>query len=120
VRAHVLVAEDNQIVLDALRLLLEGHGFKVSLAASVDDAVSHARQSPVDVLLLDLSLGSADGLEVLMQISGSKHMPRASVALTGHDVPELHERAMNAGCCEVWLKPVPSRELIERIERLLR
>jgi CheY-like chemotaxis protein len=111
---HVLVAEDNALVADAMRLLFEETGHRVTTAASITDVVAAAVADPVDLLLLDLGLADGDGLEALARLRDRDATPRVVVALTGRDEPEVIERCKLAGCREVLLKPVPIGELLRR------
>ena len=111
---HVLVAEDNTLVADAMRLLFEETGHRVTTAGRIADIVRAASEDPVDLLLLDLGLADGDGLEVLEQLRAREALPRVSVALTGRDEPEVIERCRAAGCREVLLKPVPVGELLRK------
>jgi CheY-like chemotaxis protein len=109
---HVLVAEDNALVADAMRLLFEETGHRVTTAGTIADTVAAASADPVDLLLLDLGLCDGDGLDVLPALARLEALPRVSVALTGRDEPEVIERCRAAGCRAVLLKPVPARELL--------
>ena len=109
---HVLVAEDNRLVADAMRLLFEETGHRVTTAGSIVEVVAAAISDPVDLLLLDLGLSDGDGLEALAQLRERGALPQVNVALTGRDEPEVIERCKAAGCREVLLKPVPARELL--------
>ena len=111
---HVLVAEDNTLVADAMRLLFEETGHRVTTAGTIVDVVRAAASDPVDLLLLDLGLADGDGLDVLDQLRGRDAMPRVSVALTGRDEPDVIARCRAAGCRDVLLKPVPVGELLRR------
>jgi CheY-like chemotaxis protein len=111
---HVLVAEDNALVADAMRLLFEETGHRVTTAGTIVDVVAAAASDPVDLLLLDLGLSDGDGLEVLAQLRERGALPRVNVALTGRDEPEMIERCKAAGCREVLLKPVPVGELLRK------
>lgn len=109
---HVLVAEDNQLVCDAMRTLFEETGHRVSIAGHVAEIVDIASSDPVDLLLLDLGLADGDGFEVLEALRQRNAMPRVSVALTGRTEPEVEARCHALGCVSVLLKPVPARELL--------
>lgn len=109
--AHVLLVEDSVLVVDALRLLLEETGHRVSAAFTVRQAVDTARAERPDVILLDLTLGREDGLSVLNELARSNSMPRVAVAVTGHDTPAMRERCLEAGCVEVLTKPIRPMEL---------
>jgi CheY-like chemotaxis protein len=111
---HVLVAEDNTLVADAMRLLFEETGHRVTTAGTIVDVVRAASSDPVDLLLLDLGLSDGDGLEVLAQLGARGALPRVNVALTGRDEPEVIARCRAAGCRDVLLKPVPVGELLRR------
>jgi two-component system KDP operon response regulator KdpE len=111
---HVLVAEDNTLVADAMRLLFEETGHRVTTAGTIADVVRAATDDPVDLLLLDLGLADGDGLDVLDQLRALEALPRVSVALTGRDEPEVIARCKDAGCREVLLKPVPVGELLKK------
>jgi CheY-like chemotaxis protein len=116
---HVLVAEDNELVCGALRVLLEETGHRVTTAPSIASAVAAALADPVDLLLLDLGLADGDGLEVLSQLGARGALPRVSVALTGRDEADLVARCRAAGCRDVLLKPVPARELLRKAREWL-
>lgn len=116
---HVLVAEDNDLVSGAMRLLFEESGHRVSTAPSITESVRVAAADPVDLLLLDLGLTDGDGLEVLDQLRARGAMPRVAVALTGRDEPEVVARCREMGCADVLLKPVPARELLAKAREWL-
>jgi CheY-like chemotaxis protein len=107
-----MVAEDNELVCDAMRVLFEETGHRVTTVPSILAAVQSATADPVDLLLLDLGLADGDGLEVLRQLAARGALPRVSVALTGRDEQEIVTACRAAGCREVLLKPVPARELL--------
>ncbi|NUO37309.1 MAG: response regulator [Gemmatimonadaceae bacterium] len=116
---HVLVAEDNELVVTAMQVLFEETGHRVSTAPTIVATVRIAATDPVDLLLLDLGLADGDGLDVLVQLKERGTMPRVAVALTGRDEPEVVERCRALGCADVLLKPVPARELLARTRRWL-
>jgi DNA-binding response OmpR family regulator len=116
---HVLVAEDNDLVSGAMRVLFEETGHRVSTAPSIARTVALASDDPVDLLLLDLGLADGDGLDVLAQLKDRGAMPRVTVALTGRDEPEVVARCREMGCTDVLLKPVPAREMLRRAKEWL-
>jgi CheY-like chemotaxis protein len=111
---HVLVAEDNALVADAMRLLFEETGHRVTTTGSIADTVAAAAVDQVDLLLLDLGLSDGDGLAVLSQLASRDALPRVTVALTGRDEQEVSSRCLAAGCRAVMLKPVPVGELLRK------
>ena len=116
---HVLVAEDNDLVSGAMRVLFEETGHRVSTTPTIVSTVAVAASDPVDLLLLDLGLADGDGLDVLAQLKVRGAMPRIAVALTGRDEPEVVARCREMGCADVLLKPVPAREMLRRAKEWL-
>ena len=116
---HVLVAEDNELVCDAMRVLFGETGHRVSTAGHVAEILDIAESDPVDLLLLDLGLADGDGFEVLSALRTRGITPKVIVALTGREEPGLVERCVAAGCTAVLLKPVPVRELLRQAREWL-
>ncbi|HEX4469867.1 MAG TPA: response regulator [Gemmatimonadaceae bacterium] len=117
--AHVLIVEDNDLVSSALRVLFEQTGRRVSIAATVADAIAVASADRPDLMLIDLTLPDGNGLAILETLRRENRVPRVAVALTGHDDPSIAERCAQLGCADVLLKPVPTRELLRRAEKWL-
>lgn len=112
---HVLIVEDSALVVGALRLLLEETGHRVSAASTVLDAIDAVRRERPDVVLLDLTLGHEHGLAVLDALSRTDECPPVTIALTGHDEPEVRERCLAAGCRDVLIKPIAPFALPKQI-----
>lgn len=110
---HVLIVEDNELVTGALRILLESADLRVSVAATIAEALPIARDDSPRITLLDLTLPDGDGLALVgpLRDAGCSTV----VALTGRDDPETRARCLEAGCADVLLKPVPARELLARL-----
>jgi CheY-like chemotaxis protein len=81
-------------------------------------AVERAEEWNPDVMLLDVTLADGDGLRVLELLRESNHAPLNTIALTGHDDDEVHQRCMDAGCVDVLLKPVPIARLVALVQSL--
>ncbi|MEP6494888.1 MAG: response regulator [bacterium] len=109
-QAHVLIVEDNELVTGAMRILFESADRRVSIAHSIAEALGIGRADPAALVLLDLTLPDGDGLSLVepLRVAGC----RTIVALTGHDDPETRARCIAAGCADVFVKPVPARQLL--------
>jgi CheY-like chemotaxis protein len=117
--SRVLIVEDSPLVTDAFRVLLSDAGYDVDAAATVAEAVERATSNPVDLMLLDLSLPDGHGLEIMEALRNSGVLPRATLAMTGHNDSRSRRSCIEAGCADVLLKPVPISELLRQIERHL-
>lgn len=121
--AHVLLVEDSDIVSGALRILFEETGRRVTTAGTVAAALAALDAEMPDIVLLDLTLPDGDGMRVAdaarAKAESSGTRAPVLVALTGRDEASIVARCKAAGCAEVLLKPVPARELLATVERLL-
>ena len=79
------------------------------VAGTVAAAIAACYETPVDLMLLDVTLPDGDGLDVLAQATTT---PRVTLALTGWDEPAVIARCRAAGCRDVLLKPVSARTLL--------
>ena len=112
---HILLVEDSTLVSEAMQVLLEETGHRVTLAATAADAIDAATAEPPDVMLLDLGLPDADGLTVLDALTDRGIAPQHTIALTGDADDATVARCLAAGCHDVLLKPVPLRELLRKL-----
>jgi len=99
---------------------LAERGFRVATAEDGLDAFDTALALQPDVILMDLSLPVLDGWEVtglLKRTERTRTIP--IVALTAHLLPSAHERAREAGCSSVMVKPCPPRDLEAELRRHL-
>ena len=111
-QAHVLLVEDSELVSSALRILFESADHRMSVAASIAEALDVIPGDPPKLALLDLTLPDGDGLalvEPLLSVGCE-----TVVALTGHDDRATRDRCIAAGCADVLVKPVPARELLAK------
>jgi DNA-binding response OmpR family regulator len=115
----ILIVEDSTLVTDAFEILFRAAGYDVSVAANVAEAIARGRAGSIDIMLLDLSLPDGDGLEVLENLGAAGRLPRATLAMTGHDDPKIRQRCLDAGCADVLLKPLPIGDILRHIERHL-
>ena len=116
---HLLLVDDSALVTEALGVLFEETGHRVTTAARVAEAVAACQADPPDVMLLDVTLGDEDGVLVLEELRRLGGTIPTTVAMTGHDDDATRERCLAAGCIAVLVKPVPTRELLRVVGELL-
>jgi CheY-like chemotaxis protein len=117
--ARVLVVDDDEVVRMSLCKILEHHGFEVTEAASVSQALKFISSQKFDVLLSDLHMpGAGDGLTV---VSAMRHANPEAVTLLLSAFPEM-SAAANAillQADEILVKPMNIPDLLNAItERL--
>jgi len=111
----VLVADDHEVVRTGLASLFAGSDIQiVAEAADSHEAVEKAIQHKPDVVLLDIRLGEADGLEALDKIH--REVPQSRVVmLSTYDNPTYVARAVALGASDYVLKGATRQELISTI-----
>jgi DNA-binding response OmpR family regulator len=124
--ARVVVCEDDEATLDLLCDHLVADSFGVLPAPSAADALRLCRYNHPDILLLDLTLPDASGLDVLREIReadgiGSRFNPQLPViVLTGRGADVDRVRGLESGADDYVLKPFHYEELRARIGAVLR
>jgi len=113
---RILLVEDSEDSRNSLSKLLEIEGYEVIQAADGSQAVALALNARPDLILMDLSLPVIDGLTASKEIRSRKSRVPI-VALSGHDVVDLHSEAAAAGCTDYVTKPVDFDALISVISK---
>jgi DNA-binding NtrC family response regulator len=110
VRENILVVDDDEGVRRALCQSLEQNGYVVSGADSGERALARLRETPLDLVILDLVLPRVDGLEVLKQITALR--PEVAVVMiTGYASVETAIKAMKMGAIDYVVKPFRMEEV---------
>jgi len=117
-RGRVLVVEDEAYVRDSLVEILRARRFDATAAGSVAEAVAHLARAPVDVVLSDLRMPGADGLDLVRRMqTTSPEVP--VVILTGHGNVASAVECLKAGASDYILKPAEPEALEVALERAL-
>jgi two-component system, cell cycle response regulator DivK len=118
--ARILVVEDNDRNLKLVRDVLRYAGFDVVEAHTGEQGVALARESPPDLVLMDLQLPGIDGSEAMRQLRLSPSTAGVPVvALTAFAMKEDRERTLLAGFDGYMTKPVSVRALPEQVRGYL-
>ena len=117
---HILVVDDESQIRELLAVYLTRQGFRVSTAASSEETMRLVKESPIDLVVLDIGLADEDGLKLLSTIK-AKHPDLRVVMLTGMGfVEELLQEANQNGADGYVSKVLPLDELLAAIERALK
>ena len=113
---RILIVDDHQLFAEALttRLALDDRFDVVGTAGSGRDAVRLARDSPVDVVLMDMSMPEGDGLGATRRLL-ALDSPPCVIALSGHTDRLTRAAALEAGVAEFVSKTGAYDELAETI-----
>jgi two-component system, OmpR family, KDP operon response regulator KdpE len=115
---RVLVVDDELQILRALRVILRDAGFEVVPAQSVAEALDRAAVRPPRAAIVDLVLPDGDGIEVTRGLREWSEMPILVLSAIGEE--EQKVRALEAGADDYVTKPFAARELVARLQAVLR
>ena len=116
---EVLVAEDHTLTQKVARIMLEGLGCSVTIAANGLEAVEWVKQKSFDLILMDCRMPEMDGLEATQQIH--RDLPKDQrppiVALTAQAIKGDRERCLAAGMDDYLAKPFTRDQLMGILTR---
>lgn len=115
---RALVVEDEVALADLVASYLERAGFEVTVVHDGDRAVRAAREVDPDVIVLDLGLPGLDGIEVCRQVRTFSDAYVVMLTARSEEVDTLI--GLSVGADDYMTKPFSPRELIARIQAMLR
>ncbi len=117
-RAHVLVAEDDEMQAELIRRSLLSEGHTVTVVHDGAAALDAARRLRPDLVVLDLMLPVLDGFDVCRTLRGDGDTP--VLMLTARTAEDDVLRGLDLGADDYMTKPYSPRELLARIRTVLR
>ena len=108
---RVLVVDDEENIRHVLQLLLRRAGYEVDTASDGVEALQALRDSPYDVVLLDLRMPRLDGLSFLDEVQQTQH-GATIIVMSAYGSPETAIQAMKKGAYDYLNKPFESDEVL--------
>ena len=116
---NVLVVDDEPVLAEMVSMALRYEGWNITTAADGASAISAARGTRPDAVVLDIMLPDMSGLDVLRQLrEHSPHLP--VLLLTAKDAVEDRIAGLTAGGDDYVTKPFSIEEVVLRLRALLR
>lgn len=111
----ILLVDDDLDTLNALRRVLQAEQYLVDTASTGEDAIKRVESAPPHIILLDLGLPDADGVELLRTLlcKGVKHV----IIVSGTGCAETTRSCLRAGAFDFILKPAGRDELLQAVRR---
>lgn len=117
--AKILVVDDNPALLDLLRQVLEGAGYRhLMTAGSCATARAAATKQTPDFLVLDINLPDGDGFSLFRELNGKGEIPVLFLSARDADADRLF--GLGLGADDYLTKPFLTQELLLRIQLILR
>ena len=117
--AHVLVADDDRAIRDALGRALRLEGYQTTLVANGADAIAAFRTEAPDVAVLDVMMPNVDGL-MTCRLLRSEGIHTPILMLTARTETQDRVAGLDAGADDYMAKPFDLAELFARLRALLR
>jgi DNA-binding response OmpR family regulator len=114
----VLIVDDEVTLRQSLSMVLQSDGYKVTAAASADEAGQLLNAGAFDLVFLDLKMPGKDGLVMLKDIRRMyPHMP--VLILTAHATLDSAMEAVRSGAKDYLLKPIDPEQILNRAKEII-
>ena len=111
----ILIADDDEGILDATTAILEFEGYTVKTTLDGTDVLNWKDELP-DLLLLDVWMSGTDGTDVCRQLKSNddtKHLPVIMISASH----EVQRYALEAGADDFLAKPYEMQDLINKVKK---
>lgn len=115
---RILIVDDEPDLLHAIKLYLEEEGFLTLTATNGQEALAVLREKLPDLVVLDVLMPGMDGFETLRHLREASHVPVIMLTVRGEEQDKV--KGLNMGADDYVTKPFSQRELLSRIEAVLR
>ncbi|MGS0755975.1 response regulator, partial [Roseateles sp. GG27B] len=115
---HILVVDDDESITDLLCAYLTGFGFHTCTASNGAQMHVQLAERRIDLVLLDLTSPSVDGLKLLRAVRVNSRVPIIMLSARSHLVDRV--LGLEMGADDYLCKPFEPRELVARIRTVLR
>ena len=114
----LLLVEDNEIIIKGLKYTLEQENYEIDIVKSKEDAEDFLDKNEYDLVILDIMLPDGNGYDLCKYIKKEKEYPL--IFLTAKDEEKDVVLGFDLGADDYIIKPFRNRELISRIQNVLR
>lgn len=119
----LLVVDDDQVVLNSCKVVLEAEGFQVNLVSSAREAITFLEDRYMDLMIMDVKMPEKDGLYILDVIREKWPLDRwpelPVLVMSGYPTPDTINDLIKRGVREFISKPFTPDELIESVHKAL-
>lgn len=118
--SHILIVDDEAAIRDMVRMALEIDGFTVSDASNAHQAAKTLESEDIDLILLDWMMPGVSGIDFAGRIRREGNSSVGIIMVTAKDDENDLIRGLDVGADDYVKKPFSTKELISRINAVLR
>lgn len=119
-RPKVLIAEDEETIVESLSFLMEKEGYDVSVATDGQTAIKMIARDIPNMVLLDVMMPGCDGFEVVRAVRADpKTKPIPIMMLTAKTREVDRRKGLELGVDDFVTKPFSTRDVVSRVKALL-
>ena len=115
---HILVCDDEEDIVAALKIYLEADGYCVHAAYTGADALKIVREEPVQLALMDIMMPGMDGITAMAKLREFSNIPVILLTAKSEDSDKI--LGLSVGADDYITKPFEMKEVLARIEAVLR
>lgn len=116
--AHILIVEDEAAIADTLIFALQGEGFTTTWLTLGQAALEHQRQTPADLIILDIGLPDITGFETCKQLRRFSEVPVMFLSARDGEIDRVV--GLEIGADDYVVKPFSPREVTARVRAILK
>jgi DNA-binding NtrC family response regulator len=118
VKKSILIVDDDRIVLDSCKRILEAEGYATALTSSAKEALQALEKKNFDLLLVDVIMPEYDGMYLIGNVK-ERRPDLPILVMSGYPTPETISSGMRMGATHFIAKPFTPDELIDAVDRAL-
>lgn len=120
-RGTILVVDDSAVNVELKRSIFEPLGYRILSACTVADGLRQAREPELNLIILDIGLPDASGLEFLRRLHADVQVRDIPVVIitSTHAQSDIRREALALGAKRFLIRPMDSRQILREIEACL-
>ena len=115
-KKRILVIDDEKMILNALKLILEDMGYSVTCFSDPEEGEKETLTNDYDLIILDLRMPKKNGAEVTKDIINVKPESKILI-LTAYPADPLAKKALETGAVSLLKKPFEISKILDFIEK---
>ena len=114
----ILIVDDEELIRNVIKEYLVLEGFNVFEASNGEEAVSMAKTSDYDLIVMDIMMPKKDGFSAIKEIKAEKNIPCIMLSARGEEYDKL--TGFDLGVDDYVTKPFSPKELVARVKAILK